>query len=89
MDSVNEWAELTTAVDILKDYKNQPNDGSGSWNIVDFADPIIESVPRLLDAYAELWETSGAMMQAWEQLAEAQLSTIKPATMDEIRKFTT
>jgi hypothetical protein len=35
-------------------------------------------VPKLLDAYAELWEMSMAMTQAWEKLNESKNSLYVP-----------
>jgi hypothetical protein len=68
----NDWTKLKEAVDSfqgqLSDYWLIHGVGcDGPDSDLKHLTTIVETVPKLLDAYAELWELSMNLAAAWEQ----------------------
>lgn len=91
MEQQNEWEALTNTVrEISSKY---PHAYETVWEyyqstqLEEDLKVFAEHVPKLLDAYAELWEMTQAMMQAWEQM-QVEKDKLKIATADEVAKFT-
>lgn len=75
MDKIDEWSKLESAVAHLAAHRIWDSpccEGDG-----EAADDIVELVPRLLRAYEELWEISGQMMAAWEELKAREAEDAK------------
>jgi len=65
----DDWTKLRDALVYLKDVRCGWDDAS-VW-----ADPLLTLTPKLLDAYADLWELSQALLQAVEQEHDRQTSS--------------
>lgn len=76
LETINEWADLTAAIEHVQEDFDIGEDCLGT---------IVEQVPRLLEAYEQLFELSQQMTAAWESYNANQ--TIKPATMAEMKQF--
>jgi len=79
----NDWVALASALGALELARREwPDDAK--W-VKAWADPILALTPRLLDAYAELWELSQGLLGAVEQAAAG--SGLLVADSVEVQRF--
>lgn len=71
IEFVDDWSRLKAAVEFMHEEWYDEDiethcDVRNSTQARHAVDAVVELVPKLLDAYADLWQTSTEMLNAWE-----------------------
>ena len=82
VEFVQDWTDLLEAVHTLHEAGIGGDFRESSCQSMEVLETVIEYVPKLIEAYTELWGLTSGLMAAWEQLQVSKDSLYVPDASD-------